>query len=78
MSKKGFVSWADELRKWQDALATRDPKSLLVAGHENKQGMRVTYRNTKSVEEHTRFLERKAAEEEAGTTTGSLHFVRGG
>lgn len=80
MSGDEFISWSDELRKWRNALAKRDTKSFFMGGHENKNNMRVTYRNLQSIQEFTEWLEAKASEEiESGTgQAGGLHIIVGG
>lgn len=75
-----FKSWNEELRKWRNALAARDTRSFFQGSNENKNNMRVTYRNLQSIEKFTEWLESKAAEESESLdgSTGGLHIILGG
>jgi hypothetical protein len=78
MNMANFISWSDELIKWRNALASRNPDHYFMAGHENKQQMRVTYKSLGSVQAFTEWLESKAAMESEGYDQGALLSSVGG
>jgi hypothetical protein len=74
----GFISWRHEYTKWLNAMADRDTKSFFLGGHQNKQMMRVTYRNLGDTKRFTEWLKMKADNEEMGTDEDGMFIAIGG
>ena len=58
-----FTTWAAELQRFKDAVASRDSESLLQSGYTNSQGQSVTFSGLDAIQRHIEFLEGKASQE---------------
>ena len=73
-----FVSWATELQRAKDAIASRKWDQYFTSSVENSEEMRTTYTILGNVTAFIEWLEKKASDEALGVTSGSLFFTVGG
>lgn len=80
-----FTTWAAELLRWKNALATRNIDSFWIASTENINEMRTVYTRLNDVGKFTTYLESKAdmealsdADGRGGDSVSILQAVSGG
>lgn len=74
-----FISWADELRKFKNAMASRSIDSYFVAEQERPNSVRTMYTKLGNIQSFLEWLEGKAAEEALGSgISGGMFTSIGG
>ena len=73
-----FVSWAVELQRAKDALASRKWDQYFTSSVENSEEMRTTYTLLGNITAFIEWLEKKASDESLGVLSGSLFYTIGG
>ena len=73
-----FVSWAQTLINWKDAISSGQIERFLISSVENSREMRTSYQTLGSVAKFTEWLEMKASEESTGYSPGTIFISVGG
>jgi hypothetical protein len=73
-----FTTWAEELAKAKNAVASRSWDAYFQSSVENHQQMRTTFTTLGNVTKFIEWLEMKAYEESSGLSPGTIPFVVGG
>jgi len=58
-----FTTWAAELQRFKNAIASTPQSELLKAGYSDGRGQLITFRRLSDIQNHISFLEEKAAAE---------------
>jgi len=61
-----FTTWAAEVTRLKNALASQSGETLLQKGYTDPKGKSVTFRSLDEVRYYLKFLEQKASEESSG------------